>query len=62
MTKTAKKVIFKGDGSLDALISNLCEKFKVFWTLQESGYLMEPTGVKDDLRKGFRKGPQLPKR
>ena len=40
--------------SLDAVFSKLCEKFIVVWTLQEPGYLMEPIGVKDGLRKGVR--------
>ena len=40
ISKTAKKLILKGHASLDALFSKLCEKFKGFWTLQESGYLM----------------------
>ena len=38
----------------DALFSSLWEKFKVFWTPKRSGYLMEPIGVKDDLRIGVR--------
>ena len=51
-SKTAKNVIFKGDGSLDAFFSRLWEKFNVFCTPKESGYLMEPIEVKDDLRRG----------
>ena len=52
--KMAKKVILKGDGSLDTLFSRLWEKFKVFWTPKVSGYLIETIGVKDDLRRGVR--------
>ena len=40
--KTAKRVIFKGDGSLDTLFSSLSEKLKVFLNLHKLGYLMEP--------------------
>ena len=46
-SKTAKMVTFKGDGNLDALYS-------WFWTPKQLGYLMEPIGVQDDLRKGVR--------
>ena len=35
--KTAKMVIFKGDGSLDHFCSRLGERFKVFWTPNMSG-------------------------
>ena len=52
MSKTAKNVIFNGDGSLDAFYFRLWEKFNVFWTPKESGYLTEPIEVKDDLRRG----------
>ena len=38
----ALKVIFKGDGSLDGLLSMLVKKFKVLRTAQVSGYQMEP--------------------
>ena len=31
-TKTAKRMIVKGDSSLDALFSRLLETLKVFWT------------------------------
>ena len=34
-------VIFKGDGSLDALYSRLGERLKVLWTPYMSEYLME---------------------
>ena len=44
----------KRGGSLDALFSRLWEKFKVFLTPKKSGYIMEPIGVKDDLRRGIR--------
>ena len=47
-------MILKEDRSLNALFSRLWEKFKVFWTPMESGYLMEPIGVSDDLRRGVR--------
>ena len=53
-SKTVKKGVLKGDRSLDALLSRLGEKFKVFWTPKELGYLMEPIGVKDDFKKGVR--------
>ena len=49
-----KKVIFKGDTSLNALSSRLWEKFKGFSTPKGAGYLMRPIGVKDDLRRGIR--------
>ena len=35
-SNTAKKVIFKGDGSLDDFFSRLWEKFNVFCTSKES--------------------------
>ena len=54
MSKTAKKEILKGDGSLEAFFSRLLEKFKVCWTPKRSGYQMETIGVKDDLRRGIR--------
>ena len=54
MSKTAERVILKGDGSFDTLVSRLWEKLKVFWTHKKSGYLMEPIRVKDDLRKVIR--------
>ena len=53
-SKTTKKVIIKGGGSLDGLFSRFWDKFKVFWTPKKSGYLTEPIGVKDDLRRGIR--------
>ena len=53
-SKTAKKVNFKGDNSLGAFFSRLLEKFYVFWTPKESGYLMESIGVKDNLRRGVK--------
>ena len=37
------------------------EKFEVFSTLKESGYLLEPIGVKDYLQRGIKdiqKGPK----
>ena len=43
--QNSQKVILKGYGSLDVLFSRLWEKFKMFWTPKESGYLMEPIGV-----------------
>ena len=52
--KTAKKVFFQGDGSLDAFYSRILEKIYVFWTPKESRYIMEPIGVKDDLRRGVK--------
>ena len=39
----AKKVILKGDRSLDALRSSVWNKFKVFGTPKVSGYLMDPS-------------------
>ena len=35
--KSAKTVIFKGDGSLDPFFSRLGERLKVFWTPNMSG-------------------------
>ena len=50
--QTRQKVNLKGDQSLDTLYSKLWEKIKVLWTPKESGYLMEPIEVKDELRRG----------
>ena len=36
-----KRVIFKGDGSLDALFSRFLERLNVFWIPHMSGYLMD---------------------
>ena len=35
-------MIFKGDGSLDALFSRLSERLNLFWTSHMSGYLLKP--------------------
>ena len=49
------KLILKEDRSLDAFNKKrLWEKFQLFWTPKESGYLMKHIGVKDDLRRGVR--------
>ena len=61
---TAKRVIFKGDGSLDSLFSRLCERLKLFWTFHMSGYLMEPFRDIEDIKgavrnvKNSQKGPK----
>ena len=39
--KKVKRVIFKGDGSLDALFSRFLERLNVFWIPHMSGYLMD---------------------
>ena len=52
--QNGKKGVLKGDRSLDALFSRLRDKFKVFWTPKESGYLMEPIGIKNYLRRGVK--------
>ena len=36
-----KRVIFKGDGSLDALFSRFLERLKVFWIPHMSGCLLD---------------------
>ena len=36
-----KRVIFKGDGSLDALFSRFLERLNVFWIPHMSGYFMD---------------------
>ena len=36
-----KRVIFKGDGSLNALFSRFLERLNVFWIPYMSGYLMD---------------------
>ena len=52
--KTGQKEIFQGDGGLDTFFSRLQEKFYVFCTPKELGYLMETIEVKNDLRRGVR--------
>ena len=42
--KTAKRMIFKEDGSLATLFSRLWESLKLFKTSHMSGYHMEPIG------------------
>ena len=48
--KTAKRMIFKGDSSLDALFSRLLERLKVFWTPHILEYLMEPIRDNEDFK------------
>ena len=46
-----KRVIFKGDGSLDAFFSRFWERLNVFWIPHMSGYLMDlmkPIGDNED--------------
>ena len=38
--KKVRRVIFKGDGRLDANFSRFLERLNVFWILHMSGYLM----------------------
>ena len=52
--KTAKWVIFKGDGSLDLLFSRLSERLRLFWTSHMSGYLMEPIRDDEDFKEAAR--------
>ena len=53
-TKTAKRMIVKGDSSLDALFSRLWERLKLFWTSHMSGYLEEPIRDNEDFKEGVR--------
>ena len=46
----AKRVIFKGDGSLDTLFSRLLETLKLFLTSDMSGYLREPIRDIEDFK------------
>ena len=48
-------VIFKGDGSLDAFVSTLWERFKVLWTSDMSEYLMETIRDHKDLKGALKK-------
>ena len=54
MGKKVKRVIFKGDGSLDALFSRLWETLKLFWTSDVSGYPMEPIRDNEDFKGAIR--------
>ena len=62
--KKAKWVIFKGDGSLDALFLRLWERLMWFWTSLMSEYLMEPIRDNEDFKgavrnvNNFQKGPK----
>ena len=65
--KMPNRVIFKGDGSLDALFSRFLERFNVFWIPHMSGYLMDlmkPIRDNEDLKgavrnvKNNQKGPK----
>ena len=63
--KTAKWVIFKGDGSLDALFSRFWERFNVFWIPHMSGYLMDlmkPIRDNEDFKGAVRNVKNGPKR
>ena len=42
--KKVKRVIFKGDGSLDALFSRFLERLNVFWILHMSGTVSLESG------------------
>ena len=52
--KTVKSVIFKGDGSLDALFTRLWERLMWLWTSHMSGYFMEPIKDNEDLKGAVR--------
>ena len=53
-TKSSKMVIFKGDGSLDSLLSRLLERHKLFWTSHMSGYLIEPNRDNENFKGAVR--------
>ena len=53
-SKATKRVIFKGDGSIDALSSRLSERMKLLWTYHMSGYLMEPSRDNEDFKGAVR--------
>ena len=63
-----KRVIFKGDGSLDTLFSRFLEILNVFWIPHMSGYLMDlikPIRDNEDFKGAFRnvkKGPNRAKK
>ena len=53
--RNVQRVIFKGDGRLDALLSRLWEGLQVLWTFHMSGYLMKPVrNYFEDLKKAVR--------
>ena len=61
--RKAKRVIFRGDNSLDALFVRLWETLIVFLTSHISGFLMEPIKDHNDIQgaiKNVQKGQQLP--
>ena len=63
-----KRVIFKGDGSLDAFFSRFLERLNVFWIPHMSGYLMDlmkPIRDNEDFKGAFRNvknGPKMAKK
>ena len=65
MPKRPKRVIFKGDGSLDTLFSRFLERLNVFWIPHMSGYLMDLIySIRDneDSKGAFRNVKNGPKR
>ena len=63
--KKVKRVIFKGDSSLDAFFSRFWERLNVFWIPHMSGYLMDlmkPIRDKKDLKGAVRIVKNGPKR
>ena len=63
--KKVKRVIFKGDGSLDALFSRFLERLNVFWIPHMSGYLMDlmkPIRDNEDFKGAFRNVKNGPNR
>ena len=63
-----KRVIFKEDGSLDALISRFLERLNVFWIPHMSGYLMDLIKlIRDDedfkgALRNVKNGPKMAKK
>ena len=63
-----KRVIFKGDSSLDALFSRFLERLNVFWIPHMSGYLMDlmkPIRDNEDFKGAFKNvknGPKMAKK
>ena len=62
--KSPKRVIFKGDDSLDTLFSWLWERLKLFWTPHMSGYPMELIRDNEDFKgpvRNIKNGRKRPK-
>ena len=60
-----KRVIFKGDGSLDTIFSRFLERLNVFWILDMSGCLLDlikPIRDNLDFKGAFRNVKNRPKR